>query len=359
MNVTTSLDVLRTTPWPVDGLESVNHCPVCGETEREILHADLVDNVFRVAPGKWSLWECAKCRSAYVDPRPTCDTIHLAYSSYFTHREAATQDDYAFLSPFRKLRRRLANGYANWRYSGCAMPSSSFGVLAALAMPNMKSAVDIQYRHMPRIPKDGGQLLDVGCGNGSFLRLARSCGWGVTGLDPDPKAVTNAAKQGLTVHRGGIEYFEGKTGLFDVITLNHVIEHVHDPVKVLKICYALLKPGGQLWLETPNIHSLGHARFQNNWFDLDPPRHLVLFNRHSLSQAFISAGFSVPHDRARPCPCVGRFKKSYAMEHGQSGLQALETPKVLQWQATITAYVEVFLPSRREFLTVAVRKEER
>lgn len=346
-----------TKPWPVDGLELVPECPICGQSERKILHIDLVDNVFRVAPGKWSLWECAKCGSAYLDPRPTQTTIHLAYSDYYTHQGASEKVDYASLSPLRKLRRRLVNGYTNWRYSTHADPFSALGVLAAFAMPNLKKVLDYQYRHMPRLPHGGGVLLDVGCGDGAFLCLARACGWNVVGLDPDPKAVACGAKQGLTVYEGGIEYFDNMSEVFDVITLNNVIEHLHDPIKVLKSCYALLKPGGQLWLETPNINSFGHARFKKNWRGLETPRHLILFNRNSLNQAFVSAGFTAPNDCARPTSRI--YWTSFALELGCSPYQKLVMPKLLLWQAKMAAYAEVLLLSRREFLTVVVRKAEK
>ena len=356
INSAIELDEPWTKPWPVDGLESVAHCPVCSESAREVLHTDLVDNVFRAAPGKWTLWRCAQCTSAYLDPRPTQATIHLAYANYYTHQVAAGKDDYARLSLLRKLRRQLVNGYTNWRYSTRNEPASAFGIPAAFLMPRLKKVLERQYRHLPRLPKGGGVLLDVGCGDGSFLNLARTCGWDVVGLDPDPKAAANAAQQGLAVYEGGIEYFDGKSGLFDVITLNHVIEHVHDPVAALKTCHTLLKPGGQLWLETPNIDSFGHAKFQENWRGLETPRHLVLFNRHSLMDALISAGFSAPVDRARKSACAGMFKASFAMECGRTPDNAGAVPKTLHLQAIMAAFAENIMPSHREFLTVLARK---
>jgi 2-polyprenyl-3-methyl-5-hydroxy-6-metoxy-1,4-benzoquinol methylase len=353
---TTGNDMPWQTPWESEGLEHLGSCPVCCASRRTVLHKDVVDNVFFCSPGKWTLLQCEKCRSAYLDPRPTPDTIHQAYTNYYTHQDAVGKDDYASLSPFRKLRRRLVNGYTNWRYSTSAQPSSNLGVLAAFAMPRLKKVLDRQSRNLPKLPQGGGRLLDVGSGDGSFLSFARTCGWDVVGLDPDAKAVANAARQGLTVHEGGIEYFADKSELFDVITLNHVIEHVYDPVKVLKTCHALLKPGGQLWLETPNIDSFGHTRFQKNWRGLETPRHLVLFNRHSLRQAFINAGFPAPHDRASPSACAGMFKASFAMVHGHSPYKPVVVPKALQLRATIAAFAERLLPSRREFLTVTARK---
>lgn len=342
--------------WPAEDLETVDHCPVCGETSRAMLHADLVDNAFRAAPGKWALWSCAKCRSAYLDPRPNPSTIHRAYANYYTHQAAAGKDDYAALSPLRKLRRRLVNGYTNWRYGTQALPFSRWGVPVAYALPSLKKVLDRQYRHLPRPPLAGGHLLDIGCGDGSFLSLARTCGWVVTGLDLDPMAVANAARQGLTVHEGGIEYFEGQTELFDVITLNHVIEHVHEPVEVLKRCHALLRPGGQIWLETPNIDSFGHARFQKNWRGLESPRHVVLFNLYSLGQAFFRAGFPAMHARACRSPCVGMYRLSYDLEQGCTGYAGMGMPMVLKLQGMLASVAEMIVPSRREFLTVTTCK---
>lgn len=358
MNSSTSANLHETwrEPWPAEALESVTRCPVCGESERKILHAELVDNAFRVAPGKWTLWKCTKCRSAYLDPRPTPANIHLAYTNYYTHQEVAGKDDYASLGAFRKLRRRLVNGYINWRYGAHAKPSSPWGVLVVCAIPKLKRLLSQQYRHMPRLPNTGGRLLDVGCGDGSFLRLARTCGWDVVGLDPDPKARANAAKQSLTVYEGGIEYFDGKAEMFDVITLNHVIEHVHEPVKLLKACHELLKPGGQLWLSTPNIDSFGYQRFQKNWRGLETPRHLVLFNRKSLSQAFISVGFSAPIDCECLSPCKEMFKMSFAMERGHAPCYVLDPPITLQLHAAAVVFAEAIFPSRREFITVTARK---
>lgn len=351
-----NLNELWTNPWPADGLESITQCPVCGHTGREVLHADLVDNAFRAAPGKWLLWDCKNCRSAYLDPRPTADTIHLAYANYYTHQEAVGKDDYASLTPARRLRRRLVNGYTNWRYSTHAQPSSALGIVAAYTLPNLRKIIDRPYRHLPRLPKAGGKLLDLGCGDGTFLRLARACGWQAFGLDPDPKAVENAATLGLAVYEGGIEYFEGQTELFDIITLNHVIEHVHDPIHVLKACHTLLKPGGQIWLETPNIDSFGHTRFKENWRGLEPPRHLVLFNRQSLQQALLDAGFQAARDMVRPSPTAGMYQASFAMQLGRSPYDAGAVAMTLKLQARFATLGGMLLPRRREFLTMTAHK---
>jgi len=75
--------------WPEDGLERVGRCPLCASSSRSVRHTDLSDRLFRAAPGRWTLHDCAGCGGAYVDPRPTRETIGLAYRSYYTHDDEA------------------------------------------------------------------------------------------------------------------------------------------------------------------------------------------------------------------------------------------------------------------------------
>ena len=106
---------MTTEKWPAHGLEYVNCCPVCCSTERKLLYEGLTDRVFFCAPGEWTLYRCQQCGSAYLDPRPTLDTIGLAYSKYFTHN-CDDRGNIQNLSWFRRIRRILANGYLNYRF---------------------------------------------------------------------------------------------------------------------------------------------------------------------------------------------------------------------------------------------------
>ena len=216
--------------WPSDQLEYVSACPVCECRERVKGHESLVDNVFYCAPGRWDSWRCVRCGAYYLDPRPTPESIHGAYQTYFTHQSVDTKVAYGALSGLRRLRRRLVNAYTNWRFSTREEPSDKIGVALLWLLRAQRRRLEWDYRHLPRMPAGGRVLLDVGCGNGSFLNIARSCGWLAVGVDPDPIACVRARGQGFEVHQGGIEYFDNQFNLFHVITMNHVIEHVHDPV---------------------------------------------------------------------------------------------------------------------------------
>jgi 2-polyprenyl-3-methyl-5-hydroxy-6-metoxy-1,4-benzoquinol methylase len=131
----------------------------------------------------------------------------------------------------------------------------------------------------------GGRVLDVGCGSGAFLELAVSAGWDAVGLEVDPEAVRSAQSRGLDVRQGEIDTLLGSGERFTVITVSHVLEHVHEPLRLLKACRALLEPRGWLWLEVPNFEAPGRSRFGCDWLHLDPPRHLTQFTPQSLSRS--------------------------------------------------------------------------
>jgi 2-polyprenyl-3-methyl-5-hydroxy-6-metoxy-1,4-benzoquinol methylase len=301
--------------WPEAGLESVGDCPVCKSDSHTLLYDGLSDRVFRCAPGTWTLYRCSACRSAYLDPRPTADTVHLAYRQYFTHVpdvRSAMRD----LGWFRQLQRILANGYRNERFGTNDRPSTRLGVWAAALLPSQRARIEREARNLPR-PVPGARLLDVGCGNGGFLEFASRAGWHVMGVDPDPRAVSAARSRGLNVRLGSVESLESAHALFDVITLSHVIEHVHEPLALLRACHRLLKPEGWIWVETPNIDSLGHGRYGPNWRALEVPRHLVLFNIDSLHRALKAVGFGKIELQPYFPLCESVFAASEAMARGR------------------------------------------
>lgn len=341
-------------PWPASDLEAVPQCPVCGGAERNLLHRGLTDRVFAVADGAWDLYRCAQCESAYLDPRPTPESIGRAYAGYYTH----SSDDHPIVrrkGRIRSLLHDLINGYQNRRYKTQRSPALPAGRWLLPLLPSLRTAADAECRHLPALPVGGGRLLDVGCGNGGFLALARQAGWQVEGVDFDEGAVQAARSRGLEVQLGGADVLAGREEVFDVITLCHVIEHVYDPVTTLRRLHALLKPGGVLWLDTPNLASLGARRFGSNWRDLDPPRHLVLFNPQSLQQAMREAGFHTFRQHWRGLSLFGVFAPSEAMARGDDATVASHRGRP-PLRDILSELWEMIRPSRREFLTVTARK---
>lgn len=277
--------------WPVSSLETVGECPVCGSTRRNLLYEKLTDKVFSIAPGRWKLYRCLDCGSGYLDPRPDAKSIGFAYASYYTHTDplptALERPKPIFLGG---LRFALRNGYLNQRYGYSIKPSLRIGYLLARLLPLQSVLEDRLVRHLVR-PNSHPRLLDVGCGNGTFLKTMVNLGWEVQGLDPDPDAIDVARRKNLSVRQGTLLNTQYPEASFDAVTLSHVVEHLHDPVANLRICFRLLRPGGLVWIATPNLSSRGHSTFQRDWRGLEPPRHLVLFTPAALRSVLQTVGF--------------------------------------------------------------------
>jgi SAM-dependent methyltransferase len=275
--------------WHPDMLESDVPCPACGGRQRKSAYTDLADRLYESPPASWSLGTCERCGSLVLDPRPAPATLHLAYTTYFTHDEGADVQAGAE-SGLRAAWRRLYLGYLRERLGYEHSDALKAGRWILPIFPRHRAAIERNIRHLD-LPRPGARLLDVGCGNGGFLAMMGERGWETVGIDPDAKAVDAAVRRGLDVRQGDLEGL-GDCEPFDAITLNHVIEHVYDPVAELTRARALLRPGGVLWLASPNAHGIGRRMFGPDWVGLDPPRHLTVFTPRALLDVVAAAGFA-------------------------------------------------------------------
>ncbi len=139
-------------------------------------------------------------------------------------------------------------------------------------------------------PAPGARVLDVGCGNGLHLEMLREWGWVVEGVEPDAQAGEVERSRGITVHKVNLASQCFADGIFDAVTVSHVIEHVYDPVALIRECRRILKPGGILVIITPNISSITYRLFRSSSAHLEPPRHLVLFQPRNLAYLADLAG---------------------------------------------------------------------
>jgi SAM-dependent methyltransferase len=121
-----------------------------------------------------------------------------------------------------------------------------------------------------------GSLIDVGCGGGVTLALAKQMGWQVSGLDLDPLACKAANNIGLNVIQGDYTKLSEISEKFDCVLCSHVLEHVHNPVEMLSFLTASLKNNGYLILSLPNANSDLRLRFGKFWRGLEAPRHISI-----------------------------------------------------------------------------------
>jgi 2-polyprenyl-3-methyl-5-hydroxy-6-metoxy-1,4-benzoquinol methylase len=144
---------------------------------------------------------------------------------------------------------------------------------------------------------DGGRLLDVGCSTGFFLNAARA-DFVVSGVEPSHWAGEFAReKLHLDVVEGTLDDAPFPAGHFDVVTLIDVIEHVTDPKAVLSRAAQLLRPGGVLYLVTPDIGSVSARLLRGRWWGLRPA-HITYFSRRTLKRMLSDVGFSVLETRS-------------------------------------------------------------
>lgn len=330
--------------WPESGLESVSMCPVCSSSDRILAHGGLTDTVFRVAGGRWDSWQCTNCHSLYLDPRPTMETIELAYRNYYTHGGGGM-----IRKPPAGLCRMIENSYLNARHGTSQKPALRLASILPVLIPSWSRSIDDSLRWLPSLlDANSKRLLDIGCGSGRWLQAARKIGWSVAGCDTDAGVQAIAQSSDIEVRQGGGSAWLDQAGTFDAITMNHSIEHFHDPASELKNALNLLKSGGQLTVETPNADSWGHLVYGRNWLGLDPPRHLLVYSRDGLATALRQVGFV--EIKQRPKPSVFATVSRYSGHIAQGGSIMSKPSKGIGWHLAPFRAAAYFSRKRADFI---------
>ncbi len=240
-----------------------------------------------------------------------------AYAGYCTHIVPTVEQPPE--GAVATVRRALRNGLINAQYGYELEPATQLARVLLAPMPGIRGEAERAFRHLQKRER----LLDIGCGSGNFVAHAQAVGWHATGIDIDEQALEAGRVAGYDLRAETIE--QHSEGDYDAITLGHVIEHVHDPVRVLAAARERLSANGVLWLATPNMAGLGHRRYRDAWFALDPPRHLVLFDHYSLQLALTRAGFGTLEDQPHAPVAGALFAASEAIARGERGVDALKS----------------------------------
>jgi SAM-dependent methyltransferase len=135
-----------------------------------------------------------------------------------------------------------------------------------------------------------GRWLDVGYGEGGLLRVAERHGWRCHGTEVSPAALRYGEGRGWVVAAAASDPRLPEQG-FDVVTMIELIEHVTEPDDLLRAAWRWLRPGGVLYLTTPNARSLNGRLLGLSWSVCAPPEHLTLWSARGLGRALARAGF--------------------------------------------------------------------
>lgn len=229
-------------------------CFMCPSSSLNVADRNVVDFEYG-APGSYTYLRCETCGTLHIDPMPDDATLAKAYPATY----------HAYLEQPTALARRLKARY--WR----------------------KKA-----KRSAKLVSRNAAVLDAGCANGDFLLAMRDLGFAdLTGLDFNADAVARAKRHKFNVIQGDLDAAGLEPNRFDLIVMTNFIEHVTDPVAVLRRCGELLRPGGIILGETPNVASWDYALFRREWGGYHTPRHLCLFDTHNLRMLAERAGFEV------------------------------------------------------------------
>jgi SAM-dependent methyltransferase len=303
------------------------------------------------APGRWNLFRCARCSCAYLDPRPTEQTLHLAYGDYYEGTAAPAGDP----NRWRLLRRAIRNGYLNSRYGYHLAPAIRLGRFLVPLVPGYRQKADEAVRHLHTRPGRPA-LLDVGCGEGEFLAEMQALGWAVEGIEPSGGGAAAARGRGIPVIESTFADVSVTPASLDAITFRQVFEALPDPVAAIQACRRALKPGGVLWIATPNLESAAHRIFGRDWIFLDPPRHAVLHSPSSLRRLLSTIGFEVmtirPSRHAR-----WSFRMSTAIARGLAPFkQPPPPPRSSALRARVADIKALVQPQLADVMVVIARK---
>jgi SAM-dependent methyltransferase len=225
------------------------NCYVCGSREdREF--QQVVRRTDDGSGGTYRVAQCRACGFLYINPRPAPDELielYRKHSIYF-------REDYEPVSQ---------------------------------EMPVLRGVMRDIRRFLP-----GGSLLEIGCGRGELLELARKAGFQVYGCDLQRSPALDPA---IPIHLGAMSASPFPDQSFDCIVMRNTLEHLFDPATELQICHRLLKPGGFLYLKAPNgAYEHGwRSRLMMRSHVFGPPWHLNYFTPTTLRRLLLQKKFQL------------------------------------------------------------------
>ena len=236
-------------------LETLSACPICKHTE---LTSFLTCKDYTVSQEDFSIVACKNCGFRFTNPRPREEAIGRYYQSenYISHSNTK-----------KGLVDKVYHLVRNYTLK------SKLNLLNSLGTKSKK-------------------LLDIGCGTGMFIKVCQDNGWQVTGVEPDEGVRQLATDQTKTEIESTIWELD-QSAKYDVITMWHVLEHVHQLEKYTLWLSQHLNPNGKLVIAVPNLESLDAQTYKEKWAAYDVPRHLYHFRQQDIKHLFELRDFKI------------------------------------------------------------------
>ncbi len=237
-------------------------CPLCGGDVPSAPVLEGRDDTWQ-KEGTFTIVTCGACGLAYTSPRPTSDTMRYYYEDCYAGRSQEEMRKAALESPWSRF-------------------------ISAARLKTLERA---------RALRPGDAVLDVGCSYGAFIehaRVTRQIEASAIDLDAETMAYF-VNPTDIRVYTGDLREVAFPDASFDVVTLFETLEHVYDPVALLREVRRILKPGGVVSVEVPNWDAPTRRLFGSCWLPLLLPTHLQHFGVAQLKRCAVEAGLEPVH----------------------------------------------------------------
>lgn len=241
-------------------MQELTSCTLCGSTN--LMHAiNDVPDIFGSHDERFKYDRCQNCKVLILNPRVSESEISSYYSDYYTHSENKRRPLYRIL-----INQILLGLNVSWRCVKVWAPNDCIPHLFGRKRKN---------------------ILDFGCGSGSNLFFLKALRFNVCGFETDENLVKKLRDLGLRVY----DDIDDVPEELDGVILNHVIEHVYDPLTVISKLSHKLKVNGLIYIATPSADSGLLKVYKNYWRGLEAPRHLYIFTFESILKVLSDNGF--------------------------------------------------------------------
>lgn len=262
-------------------------CNLCECSEHRLLFK-VKDLNYRTTDEEFNLVKCRQCGLIYLNPQPQ-DMARYYPTSYAQYVPAGKGSGFKRdIAAAFKIFYNVNNG----KTATIGKKIKYLHRLLEILVQDRFFLYRIQYSRDKKI-------LDVGCGNGSYLIGLKSLGWNAEkqlyGIDfKSPVLQELKEQEQINTMEGNFIDIDLPKNFFDVVTFRHVLEHFPDPLLALKKAYTILKSGGSILIDVPNFRSIeALLLFKDKWFAIEAPRHLYHYSPATLMGLLNKAGFIV------------------------------------------------------------------
>lgn len=233
----------------------MKNCFICNSLSK-VIADEMYDNRYGY-PEKFSFYECSLCKHKFIDNNFTDSDLESLYSKYYPRNEFSI-DNYEIM--------KSSNKFKEW-FNG-------------------------DKRAFSYIPSDV-KILDIGCGFGESIGYHKSRGCDAYGVEADSNIQKVIDAFGFNIKVGLFDYRDYEKNFFDYVTMDQVLEHTRNPLKIMKDISNILKDNGKLIITVPNPNGWGAKFFGKKWINWHIPYHLQHFSKQSIQILAKKSNFKI------------------------------------------------------------------